>query len=103
MPNYILDIPDDYTNNCFGVFTDIESAEKFLIKHYPRPIENLVLRESRANPRNLLTIYFSNVMKNKYYKGDNEKGYNPEFIRRDIATLHEVSMDPCLMIMRDGH
>lgn len=95
---FILDIPDDYSSNYFGPFQDIKEATAFLIKHYPKPIEKLVERESSANPRNLLTIYYTNRIKNIFYKS-----FGKEYIDRGIATLHEVNTEPCTMIIRDGH
>lgn len=100
-PQFILDIPDDYSSNYFGPFQDIKEATAFLIKHYPKPIEKLVERESSANPRNLLTIYYTNRIKNKFYVDD--KSFGKEYIDIGIATLHEVNTEPCTMIMRDGH
>lgn len=101
MPNFILDIPDDYLNNYFGPFQSVDEAKEFLIKNYPKPIETLEIQESRANPRSLLCVYFINSIKNRFY--EEGKSYSKEFLKHNIATLNEVNTDPCSMIMRDGH
>lgn len=102
MPSFILDIPDDYSNNFFGPFNSVIEAQEFFTKHYPKPIESLKLKESRANPRNLLTVYFTNVITNKYYK-EGKQSFGNKFFERNVATLHEVNTNPCTMIIRDGH
>jgi hypothetical protein len=104
MTDYILIIPDNYSEHYFGPFQSVEEAKEFLLKNYPKPIEKLGVRESRANPRNLLTVYFSNIFKNPYWEpGKPKDDFRPEFYDYPIASMYEINKEKCSMIMRDGH
>lgn len=97
MAQFILEIPDDYSQNLFGPFNTIEEGKEFLINNYPKKVDTLKLKESRANPRNLLVVYFMNSKKNAWYV----EGKNNEYTEYIIATLHEVNTQPCPMIMKE--
>jgi hypothetical protein len=101
MASYVLNIPDNCSDNYFGPFQSVKKAKEFLLKNYPTKIEKLGMVKCRSTTSNLLIIHFNTDVKNKDY--DFNDDYSPEFYNRNIASLHEMTKENCSLSIRDEY